>query len=79
MTVVLLSTQGIPPAAMPNYYAWRRRIRDENESPNMAATNVAALNYQALSGGRNQFEIRLNQHHRATFTVDDAGRFLFSL
>ncbi|MCH8021432.1 hypothetical protein IH785_16435 [candidate division KSB1 bacterium] len=38
----------------------------------MAATNVGALNYQALSGGRNQFEIRLNQHHRATFTVDDA-------
>ncbi|MFB3040486.1 MAG: hypothetical protein ACE1ZS_01610, partial [Candidatus Poribacteria bacterium] len=39
--------------------------------------NVGDFNYRVLRGGRNQFEIRLNQHQRATFTVDDAGKVSF--
>lgn len=62
---------GIAAAAMRNYYDWRRRVRDLGEHPYDAARYVGDLNYKQLRGSHSQYEIRLNQKHRATFTVDD--------
>ena len=65
-----VGTPHLPSAAMRKYYDWRRLIRDSNIAPKPAAEQVGDLNYKSLVGAPNQFEIRLNQHHRATFSVD---------
>lgn len=67
-------TMGVPAASMRNYYDWRRRVRDLGEHPYEAARYVGDLAYKQLRGSNSQYEIRLSQKHRATFTVDDDAR-----
>ena len=55
MTFVLLSTQGIPAAAMPNYYACAVVLEMRMNPLILLQLNVGDLNYKALSGGH-QFE-----------------------
>lgn len=66
-------TPGIPSAAMNKYYAWRRFIRDHGKHPKDAASDVGDLDYKLLRGTDAQYQIRLNQEHRVTFTVDSAN------
>lgn len=61
----------VPSAAMNNYYAWRRLVRADTH-PREAARRVGDLNYKPLSGTTGQYEIRLSQGHRATFTVNES-------
>lgn len=66
------TARGIPPAAERKYEEWRADIHDNGTHPKVAAEAVRGLRYKELNGGHSQYEIRLNDQHRVTFTVDSA-------
>jgi len=65
-------------AEQKNFDEFQNNIHNKGLHPSEAAESWDA-NYRQLQGGHNQYEIRLSQHNRATFTVDEANKMVHLL
>lgn len=67
------ATPNLPRTCARTYYAWRRDIRDNGNSPKDAAEAVGDAHYEKYQGGGSRYTIRLSQRHRVWFNVDEVS------
>lgn len=65
--------KNLTPAEQAKFDIFQNAIANEGMSPKDAAAKMRDADYKLLQGTKNQYQIRLSQHNRATFIVDNAN------